>query len=258
MSEGQGRFAAAVLDPELPVPTELSDSAQHRFSVYRNNVVAGLASALEAAFPVVLKLLGDEFFRAMACVYLRGYPPDSPVLMRFGRHMPEFLAEFPPLRHLPYLEDVARLELAIRAAYHAGDAGTVASDTLQGLDAAAIATARVRLAPSVFLLRSPYPVCRIWLANMRGGPFPQSGGDDVMIVRREFDPEPIRLESGEFEFLTALQGGNSIAEANDAGGAVIPEFRLDVIIQRLLGFNAITDLRISADSGQHRDRIPGQ
>ena len=37
-----------------------------RFAVYRNNVAAGLIRALEARFPVTRRLVGDDFFRAMA------------------------------------------------------------------------------------------------------------------------------------------------------------------------------------------------
>ena len=67
MTVSQTTFQAAMLDPAAPVPTGLVNpdgaAASKRFDVYRNNVAVSLSDALEAAFPVVRKLVGDEFFR---------------------------------------------------------------------------------------------------------------------------------------------------------------------------------------------------
>ena len=123
MSTSQTQFRQAVLDPRAAIPEGLTGPAQRpagrRFSVYRNNVAVSLAEALETAFPAVRKITGDEFFRAMAGVYLRAHPPASPILSQYGAEMPAFLTTSPPVKHLAYLPDVARLELALRAAYHA-------------------------------------------------------------------------------------------------------------------------------------------
>lgn len=79
MTVSQTQFITAVLDPMIDTPQGLVDPngnpAGKRFDVYRNNVVASLSDALGVAFPVVQKLVGDEFFRAMAGVYLRQHPP---------------------------------------------------------------------------------------------------------------------------------------------------------------------------------------
>ena len=69
-SETQKAFAGAVLDAEAATPASLTRKADgvpaRRFGVYRNNVYAGLIDVLAGRFPVVARLVGEEFFRAMA------------------------------------------------------------------------------------------------------------------------------------------------------------------------------------------------
>jgi hypothetical protein len=79
MTVRQTTFRQGLLDPTMPAPEGLinPDGAQatKRYDVYRNNVAVSLSDALESAFPVIRKLVGDQFFRAMAGVYLRKHPP---------------------------------------------------------------------------------------------------------------------------------------------------------------------------------------
>ncbi len=113
-------FAAALLDPDVAAPDGLvawngSDPA-HRFAVYRNNVTSALSDVLADSFPVTQQLVGEEFFRAMARIFLRGSPPPSPILTAYGEGFPAFVADFAPARTVPFLADVARLEwLRLRA-----------------------------------------------------------------------------------------------------------------------------------------------
>ena len=67
-----------------------------RFGVYRNNVYSSLIDVLQARFPVVSRLVGEEFFRAMARVYVEQEPPRSAVLLRYGASFPDFVASFAP------------------------------------------------------------------------------------------------------------------------------------------------------------------
>src|SRR5438445_13075963 len=84
-----------------------------RVAVYRHHVLTSLTAALEATFPVVVRLVDVRFFRYAADRYVRAHPPGGPCLFEYGASVPEFLAAFPPCRHLVYLADVARLEWAM-------------------------------------------------------------------------------------------------------------------------------------------------
>jgi hypothetical protein len=237
----QTEFAAALLDPDAAVPLGLVDplgrSSAKRFSIYRNNVAASLTRVLEAAFPVVRKLVGDVFFGAMAGEFLRRHPPRTRMMMLYGAEFAPFLAGFPPVAHLGYLPDIARLEQAIRESYHAADAVPVDPGVLVGLGAQALPATRFEFAPTVRLVRSSWPIHAIWQANAKDGPTPTPGAEDVLILRPEFDPGPYLLPIGGGELMTGLMAGLPLGQALEAAGK---ETDLAAILTLLLRQGAIT------------------
>ncbi|WP_143328493.1 HvfC/BufC N-terminal domain-containing protein, partial [Caballeronia terrestris] len=96
----QSAFAMAILHPEYPIPPGLTgpdgEPSARRFAVYRNNVVAGLCDALKAAYPATRRIVGDEFFAAMARAYVLREPPRSPVMLRYGEGFADFVGAFEP------------------------------------------------------------------------------------------------------------------------------------------------------------------
>ncbi|MFO1298984.1 MAG: DNA-binding domain-containing protein [Burkholderiaceae bacterium] len=91
------------------------------FAVYRNTVVTGCIDALAANYPAVVRLVGDEWFRAAAAVHVRRAPPSHPCLFDYGDGFAEFLAAFAPAAGLPYLPDIARLDRLWTEAHLAAD-----------------------------------------------------------------------------------------------------------------------------------------
>lgn len=235
-------FAKALLDSDLPVPAGLVDPkgrpAPRRFAVYRNNVAVGLTKALEDAFPVVRALVGDAFFAAMAGVFLRAHPPQSPVLMTYGAAFPAFLEGFGPVSRLTYLPDVARLEQAMRESYHASDAQAVGVAEIAALGLEALMMRPVRLAPALRVIRSDWPILSIWAANRKGGTAPVNRAEDVLILRPDFDPEPVLLPSSGVAMLAALMEGKPMGAALSLG----PEDEAGALLSLLLSGQAITEI----------------
>lgn len=244
MSVAQSDFIAGVLDPERPAPQGLVDgqgrAAGKRFDVYRNNVASSLTDALEQAFPVILKLVGTDFFRALAGVYLRAHPPSSPLIMHYGAEMPGFLEQFPPVQTLPYLPDIARLEGAIRTAYHAADATPVPATALGEIDPERLGDVILRFAPATQIITSPFPIHGIWRANSEpGAPPPTSEAQSVLITRPDMDPSVTLIPAPALPVLNALLAGTALGPAFDLGGE---GFDPAALLGQLLGQGAITDL----------------
>ncbi|WP_341913449.1 DNA-binding domain-containing protein [Ferrovibrio terrae] len=213
----QPTFTTALLDAAHALPPGLlaADPAE-RFAVYRNNVVSGLSRALAAGFPAVEAIVGTEFFAAMAAIFVRQSPPASPVLLDYGATLPDFLRDFTPATELPYLADVARLELAYTRAFHATDAHPLAADTLGRLAADRIGGLRVTLHPSLQILRADYPAATIWAMNTGRLPLAEItdwAAQDMLVLRPQYSVDVVILAPGEAAFLTALQAGSTLGEA---------------------------------------------
>lgn len=137
LADRQREFSAAVIDPDAEIPSGLFNPrrlpSRKRFAVYRNNVIVGLIEALQTSFPATCRIVGEEFFRAMARDYVRQEPPTSPILFHYGEHFPGFIADFEPARTVPYLADVARIERACIEAYHSSDQQALGLDALAGI-----------------------------------------------------------------------------------------------------------------------------
>ena len=256
MISDQTDFTKAILQPDLTPPKNLVDpegrAAGKRFDVYRNNVVFSLCEALVTAFPVLHKLLGEQFFSAMAGIFVRKHPPSSPLLMFYGEEMPAFLETFEPAQKYPYLADVARLELAMRHSYHAADAKPVDPQVFAAMPGDQLMASRLTLAPALTLLRSRFPIYSIWAANMQGAAMPgQPSGEALIITRPEFDPLPHLLPAGGATFVMALQAGDSFGAALDKATTAVPEFALETTFGLLIAGNAICDITMETSDADN-------
>lgn len=242
-------FAAALLAPEPDCPPGLlawnGSDPMRRFAVYRNNVLASLINALADTFPVVKQLVGEAFFAGMARLYVQASPPRSPLLAFYGEDFPTFIAAFPPAASLPYLADLARLEMAQVHAYHATD--------LPALDSAELAAAladpqllpgmQLWLHPSVAVIRSDFAIASLWAAHqglLELGEVHTGQPENALVLRNGLDVEVSRLGSGATAFIQALAAGSPLGSAVGAALAVDSGFDLGSTLARLLASEAIT------------------
>lgn len=244
MRIAQGDFASAVLDPAAEAPAGLSNpdgsAVGRRFNVYRNNVVVGLADALETAFPVICRLLGKQAFRTLAITHARQHPPRGPLMMFYGEDLPAFLERFKPVAQHRFLPDMARLELALRHAYHAADAKPVAPEQLAVLTPEELVRIRLRIAPALRMVRSRWPVGSIWLAAQgEDKARVEAGAEDVLVTRPGYDPRPTLLPRGGAAFVERLLAGDRVTDAVDAAMAETAAFDLAPVLGVLLAGQAI-------------------
>lgn len=248
---GERDFSAALLDPGRPTPIGLTtwngSDPTPRFAVYRNNVVLSLIDALADAYPVTQALVGEPFFRGMASIFVRKQPPRSRVLTFYGESFPRFVAAFPPAASLPYLSDVARLEMLRVHAYHAADQLASSSEAIAEClaDPESLPEFRVGLQPSAGLLRSRYAVVSLWAAHQ--GILDISGveterAENALIIRPQLQVEVLGLDAGDSVFVDHLLRGDCLGTALKQAGQASPGFDATNILALLVRSQAITSL----------------
>lgn len=252
----QSTFAKALLDPEQPTPPGLGAPAaadpQRRFAVHRNNVVAGLVQTLAGRFPAGVKIVGAEFFNAMARAFVIAHPPRSPLLAQYGDELPDFIDAFAPAAEVSYLGDVTRLEAARTRAYHAADAVPVGGDAFAAVAADALGDMRLELHPSVEIIRSPHPIVTIWAMNSGErplAPIDDWRGEDALIARPYLEVEVRALGPGGSQFLLALAAGRSLGEAASRALACCPQFNLADGLAGLIGCGLVGRIVACAPNG---------
>lgn len=234
----QAAFAAALLDPQRPCPEGLfsangADPAG-RFAVYRNNVQSSLINALADSYPVVLQLVGDEFFRAMAGLYVQSCPPQGPLINDYGKDFAGFIDRFEPAASVPYLADMARLERLRVQAYHAADAQPLSQEQI----AAALT---VGFHPSLNLLTSTFAVVAIWAAHQQDATLAGidlDHGQNALVLRNGLEVEVFAIDHGASTFIQHLRNGQSLTQALETA----PAFDLSQTLALLIGHNVITHL----------------
>jgi hypothetical protein len=246
LAERQRSFAAALLDPALPTPAGLlgpdGKPSSRRFAVYRNNVVVGLTQTLKDAYPAVERIVGSEFFRAMARAYVIGDLPRSPMLFDYGAGLPDFIGRFEPASALPYLADVARIERAWTEAYHAAEASPIGVSDFAEIASERLPAIILVLHLSVRIVRSRFPALTIWQMNIDGGvpaPVDLAVGENALVVRPEAGVEVRSIPNGGPEFISALATGRPVLAAFEEACAADPAFDLSANLSDLIRAGAV-------------------
>ena len=237
-------FAAALIDAEKPLPPGLTtargaaDAA--RFAVYRNNVHVGLTNALSQRFPVTERLVGADFFRGMARVYVQDNKPASPLLFEYGEDFPDFVAGFAPARGLAYLADVARIEAAWSRAYHARDAVALTVADIAALAPERLAETRLAPHPSAGLVRSSHPAGGIWAAHQTEpvATVADRRPETVLMVRPDAMVNVHVVPAADAAFAAALIAGRTLGDAAGEALAANPDFDFGAAIVGLVSLGA--------------------
>jgi hypothetical protein len=258
LREVQRGFTAAALFGDTAALADLGIvagalDAAARIAVYRNNVLGNYRKALAATYPVVRRLVGGSFFDSLCTAFVRAHPSLHGDVNRYGGEMARFLVTYPAPHKLAYLPDVARLEWAIDQANIAADAPALDRAALAAVPVEALGGLRLGLHPSVQLVKSRYPLLRIWQTNQPGGAgddlVDRAEGGDVLLVRRAPDGIIIeRLAPGAHAFLAALARNKPLAEAEQRGADAEPEFDLADVLKRHVVAQTIVTFRAPSTS----------
>jgi hypothetical protein len=244
----QRTFAEAILSGDAPIPATIREASgpahASRFSVYRNNVIAGLIKAVSARYPVVRKLLWDDAFNRVAHQYMVSEPPRSPVLLDYGATFPEFLRSMGQGAAANYLADVAEIESARTRAYHAADAVPLSRDAFSTIPPDEWPTLGVTLHPSVTILKSGFPAVSIWQANLyaNDNTLDVWRSECALIARPHLQVVVHMIPAGVHGFIAALASGQTLGGAILCASSKFPELDLGECFKILISTDIVVGL----------------
>src|SRR5450830_85573 len=249
LAAGQHAFATALLDTAATLPSFAGAAVPQRFALYRGNLSATWRRTLGHAYPVVLALVGTDFFGGLARAYGRQYPSDSADLKQFGARFADFLSSFPPAAELPYLPDMARLEWAVHQAHYAADAQALAPESLAALHPDMLEAQRFALHPACALLASNWQVAPLWQAHQEGdgqgegqGMFPHDMqvASCALVCRPCWKAQVLVVDAAAHAALLALQQGQTFGAALDVAFERDPAFDLAAHLRQWLAQAVLT------------------
>ena len=195
--------------------------AVEHLRIYRRAILGTMVRALTNIYPVCQRLVGDEFFDAMARVYARRTPSRSPDLADYGGTLADFIRDFEPAASLPYLPDVARLEWHWHRAFNAADEEGLDIQTLSQVRAEDMHRITFQLPVSAALLESKFPIDLIWQVNQADWHGDNAvdldeGGVQLIVWRQRFEMRIDALERSEWRFLRGVDARLSLGQLSEA------------------------------------------
>jgi len=221
-------------------------SAFERLEIYNRQYWYRVLGALAEDFPALRAVVGRGRFDQIAIAYLTEHPSRSFTLRNLGSHLPTWLEDHPQMagRRFRLAVDVARIEWAFVESFDSAEHEALTAEQVQTLDG----ESRLALQPHLQLIELRYAAEDLVLELHRQqkrqtseagvereedaegqAPLPRLRQRATWLAAHRIDLSVFyrRLEREEFQMLTAIRGGSSLAGAIEAGFAVskIPEKR---------------------------------
>ncbi len=229
-----------------------TQQVRQRLGIYRGNANANAAKAIAAAYPVVEKIVGGEFFSGLASEYQSRFPSVNGDLNEYGEAFAAFLADFPPAREIPYLTQVACLEWRVHRAHYAADPGPFDPALLTSVPAEYQLLLRPQLHPACHVLHSAYPIARIWEVHQDtfSGEFKVDFPGDAtyaLVYRPRFRVEVAQISDAEAAFLGEALDAQTLGSALAAARLRDASFDLGRSLSEWVRSSVIVDFKLNGE-----------
>ncbi len=218
--------------------------ARLRLGIYRNNLHEGFIRALGLEFPVIERLVGGDYFRQLAKEFLAVQPSRAGDLHEVGAPFPHYLRSRYGHTEYAYLPDVAELEWAYQQAAVAAEAPGFDPAALAGVAAEDYGRLRFGLKPACLLVRSEFPILRIWQTNQSGSDEETielgSGAEHVVTRRVREGVELHRIPAALHSLLDAFSHGRALAQAWLEAQQIDPDFDLGAALRQCISLGLLT------------------
>lgn len=239
LEEFQSAFLASIRGQQSQIsfgPSKIP--SDQTWQIYRRNYRETHVAALGDTYSTVRSLVGDSYFRQLAIAYVKIADSHSGDLNDYGAGFADFLAQPPGNNALPYLPDMARVDWAwFQALRFAHGPGNWLAKLL-GSPPEHWPLAKAT--PACCLLRSDFPIHRIWELAAKGGETVNlDQGGESMLISRPSHVEVSLLSAAEAAFLACWLNGSTLETGLEAALAVDGQFDIASHLTRLAALGAI-------------------
>lgn len=216
-----------IASQSINMPARGLNSTKNRgFQVYQANAQVLALRSLQASYPVVHQLIGDEAFALLARDVWHQSPPTRGDVAQWGGGLADVISSIPQLAEEAYLPDVARIEWAIHQ---------VATDADATADLASLAlltqhdpdALTLQLAPGSAVLHSPHPAASVVTAHLYASPSFEDVGqklrartaESALVWRQGLRPMVTACSQADALFVQSLLQGSSLVAALEASSS---------------------------------------
>ncbi|MDI1330621.1 DNA-binding domain-containing protein [Pseudomonas sp.] len=254
MKPSLASFQDAFVDALYGTESSLMESLTNQpgFTVYRNTVLKGTTDALQANFPTVERLVGTDWLRSAAAIHARLSPPTDARLLHYGADFPGFLDSFVPAQDIPYLGDVARLDLLWTQVHCAADEPGMELNDLSQFPETELGNLRLTPRASTRWLWLPdCPAYTIWRINREQLEMPEElnwQGEGALLTRKAGRVHWQAASVADCAFLDACAAHLPLDLAADKAIETEPDLNLENLIIRLVSTNAFAGVDLGRPS----------
>jgi hypothetical protein len=155
--------------------------------------------------------------------------------------------EYEPAKELDYLSDVAKFEWAYHTLHFASEHAPFNLALLTNLSPEQYDDLHFILHPASRVLTFDYPILRIidlCKNDVDEDVNLDAGGDNILIIRREWEIELFSLDTADYIFLSSLQNNMTLADALEETLQADSTFKLDEKLAMWIREKIIVDLSL--------------
>lgn len=213
-------FSSPTQDTIKAVVPFAGHTAARGIKAYQTNGHMLAERALQATFPILIQLIGDDNLPGLARAFWHAHPPPRGDLAQWGAELPEFVRTSEQLVSESYLADVADVELALHRCAGAPDkpADRASFGLLMQHDPLEL---QLHFAPGCAIFTSAWPVASILGAHLSQSPsfdevgdrFRAGKGESTLVWREAYRPRVREALAGEAALIAGLLRGHSLGDA---------------------------------------------
>jgi hypothetical protein len=192
---------------------------KQQLAIYQNNVRGALQTSLAQVYPVCRKILGENYFKQLASVYIKKYPSRQHDLNDYGEYFSDFIylqyQQRSELNDFSYLSDLVQLEWFYHHVYYAAQGSMFDFSAFSQLTQQQQAQSIFQIVPCLKFISSSYPILSIWQLNQDDSTTQQtlvSNAENCYIFRKNNQIRLIAIDAKMYKLLSLVNEGATLKE----------------------------------------------